>query len=63
MGSLKYIIKDLDRQVSTVCKKFFLSTFGLEEWTVSQWANKADPGMHPSRESINEVRRGARKQL
>lgn len=43
-GSLKYSIKTPDGQILSVCKKFFLSTFGLKEWTVNNWASNSSAG-------------------
>ena len=61
-GSYNYTVKKLNGQVVTVCKKLFLSTFGLKEWTVLNWASKFDSGIHPSQEVKNEARREIRKQ-
>lgn len=37
----KYPIKNVDGETSEVCKKLFLSTFTLKEWTVCNWVGES----------------------
>lgn len=59
-ATLQYTIKDLKGQAFSVCKKFFLSTFSLKEWTVSNWASNSYSGIHASKDVINTSRREVR---
>lgn len=52
-ATLTYTIKTVDGNIVTVCKKTFLSTFGLKEWTVMNWVlNSESNGICPSRSVI-----------
>lgn len=55
----EYTIRLPNSNIVPVCKKMFLSTFGLKEWTVLSWVSNAQGQHHgivPSKEFINSSR-------
>lgn len=51
-GTINYSIRKANGEYVKVCKKMFLNTFGLGEWTVSNWIGDVpNDGIHPSREA------------
>lgn len=55
----KYFLKVGGKRLQ-VCKKFFLSSFGLNEWQVAHWANAGVNGMIPAKEILNVRRKECR---
>ncbi len=55
----KYFLK-VDNKRTQVCKQFFLSSFGLNEWMVTNWAKCNNNGMMPAKTVINARRKAVR---
>lgn len=60
-NTLSYTLKKPNGKIIQVCKKLFMSTFDLGEWTLLQWASGnidgESHGMTPSRENVVLQRR------
>lgn len=63
-GSFIYSLRNKNDESLTVCKKFFLYTFGLKEWSVHHWVghNTEEKSfrMHASSRHVNSNNRKAR---
>ncbi|CAH1964526.1 unnamed protein product [Acanthoscelides obtectus] len=53
-GTLKYHLK-VGSVNMPVCKKMFLSTFGLREWQVLHWVCKSEHGIHNKKPERREI--------
>lgn len=56
-ATLQYFIK-VNNIKMQVCKKMFLSTFGLGEWQVKNWVDKSEHGMNGHRREEKENKAG-----
>lgn len=59
LNSSKYFLK-IDNKRVQVCKPFFLSSFGLNEWMVRNWATNNTNGMIPAKATLNARRKANR---
>ncbi|KAJ8880613.1 hypothetical protein PR048_017083 [Dryococelus australis] len=60
LNTLMYTLKKPNGKLIKVCKKLSLSTFGLGEWIVAQWASGnvegKSYGMAPSKDTVRTAR-------
>lgn len=61
--TLLYTLPDENAKTFTVCKKMFLSTLALREWTVLNWVKKGSHGMHISIKQNNISKKETRKDI
>ncbi|XP_022832335.1 uncharacterized protein LOC111360590 [Spodoptera litura] len=63
-ASLQYYLKQGDVKLR-VCKKMYLNTLGIGEWSVRSWVNKSECGMFAKEnpEQIEKKKRGEKKRL
>lgn len=60
-NTLQYRLKTQDDKILRVCKKLYLSTLGLKEWTVLSWVKQSCNGMTESTVEKNKTRNSGLK--